>query len=141
MAQGGRSILATIFKNFVNSLKPRSIKGEVAGKDHLGNTYYYISGTTNQRKQRWFTPKTDFEQEIPAEWESWLRYRRREPPTEEEVLANDALAKIKKVNAAKLDSERKAHVIDNPPQQNVTPGNFPVYKEYESVPGDRNKID
>ena len=38
-----------------------------------------------------------FDAEIPSEWESWLRHRRDDPPTEKQVLQSYALADLKKV--------------------------------------------
>jgi NADH dehydrogenase [ubiquinone] 1 alpha subcomplex assembly factor 2 len=63
-----------------------------------------------KRARRWFThvsgghvdhrgtPDTaGFDNELPAEWESWLRHRRDDPPTESQVLQGYALADLKKV--------------------------------------------
>lgn len=76
-----RSILKMIFTNFINSFKPRQIKGTYIGEDYFGNKYYEIppNPSIGKRKaSRWFEPihKDDFDQELSAEWEAWLRGRR-----------------------------------------------------------------
>nr|CAI5820793.1 unnamed protein product [Callosobruchus analis]CAI5825632.1 unnamed protein product [Callosobruchus analis] len=75
-----RSIWMMIIKNFVNSLTPRQLKGTHMGTDYFGNKYYEIAANASlgRRRERWFDPpvKDDFMQELPAEWEAWLRGRR-----------------------------------------------------------------
>lgn len=51
------------------------------GKDYIGNTYYEIPANPREGKRkpsRWYDPPKgqDFQDPIPAEWESWLRMRR-----------------------------------------------------------------
>ncbi|KRT81201.1 hypothetical protein AMK59_5907, partial [Oryctes borbonicus] len=98
--QQSRSILAMIFRNFINSLKPRRITGDLKGIDYFGNKYFEIPANPSIGKRqasRWFVPpeKDNFQQELPAEWESWLRHRRKEPPAEKEVMRNYALMQMK----------------------------------------------
>lgn len=135
-----RDILKILFTNIINSLKPRQFRGNLIGSDYMGNKYYEIPKASGGgiRTQRWFEPKqgSDFEQELPAEWESWLRYRRRQPPTEEEVLTNYNLMMAKKEKAAELEAkysvEDKVPVLENPKKGIES---FPAYKEYEIKPG------
>lgn len=47
-----------------------------------------------------------FDAKMPSEWESWLRHRRDEPPTEDQIRRSLALSELKKMNAAKLEMER-----------------------------------
>lgn len=83
MAREGRPLFKIIFQNFINSFRPRQIKGDLIGEDYLGNKFYEIT-KTGQRKARWFVPpgKTDMNDpedhghELSSEWESWLRGRR-----------------------------------------------------------------
>lgn len=80
------------------------------GKDHFGN-YYYEADRPNapRRHQRYFERKelgdataiVDLSK-VPPAWDAWLRFRRRDPPTEEEILESEdyfvtqqAMAKIK----------------------------------------------
>uniref|UniRef100_A0A7R9H9I3 NADH dehydrogenase [ubiquinone] 1 alpha subcomplex assembly factor 2 n=1 Tax=Timema poppense TaxID=170557 RepID=A0A7R9H9I3_TIMPO len=143
MAQEGRSILAMIIRNFVNSLRPKQIKGDKIGKDYLGNNYFEIPPNPQigkRRAERWFTPKNpeNFEQEIPAEWEAWLRGRRNDPPLEEEVMRNFAISQLKKKNAAEIEAREKS---SNPKDFEVVEKeikgmeSFPKYDEYEVMPG------
>ncbi|XP_063235876.1 NADH dehydrogenase [ubiquinone] 1 alpha subcomplex assembly factor 2 [Bacillus rossius redtenbacheri] len=141
MAKEGRGIVATILKNLVNSLRPRQMFGNEMGKDHLGNTYFEIPADPRagkRRAERWFAPKEkeDFEQQVPAEWEAWLRGRRSEAPKEEEVLRNLALMQVKKENARKI-AEREAASRDSSSLGTEVKGkeSFPARKEYEIMPG------
>ncbi|XP_067015871.1 NADH dehydrogenase [ubiquinone] 1 alpha subcomplex assembly factor 2 isoform X1 [Anabrus simplex] len=141
MAQEGRSILAMIFRNFIQSLKPRQIIGTPVGKDYFGNKYFEIAADPRigkRKPSRWFEPteKDNFEQEIPAEWEAWLRGRREAPPTEEEVLRNLALMQQKKQNAAEIASKYSgAKNLGVLQQEKKGIESFPKYPEYEIMPG------
>lgn len=79
---GGRSVFQFIWKNFLNSIKPRQFRGNLIGEDYFGNKYYEIPADPRigkRRAERWFEPngdQEDFERELTAEWESWLRGRR-----------------------------------------------------------------
>ncbi|XP_056645559.1 NADH dehydrogenase [ubiquinone] 1 alpha subcomplex assembly factor 2 [Diorhabda carinulata] len=133
-----RSIWAMIIRNFINSIKPRQFRGTLVGTDYFGNKYYEIPADPSvgkRRDSRWFTPpkKDDFMQEMPAEWESWLRGRRKHPPTEEEVMKNVAIMEMKKQNAIEVDAKGGQMTP-------LTKGyeTFPKRHEYESVPGKRN---
>ncbi|XP_023019620.1 uncharacterized protein [Leptinotarsa decemlineata] len=134
----GRSILAMIIRNFLNSLKPRQFRGTLIGSDYFGNKYYEIPSNPSvgkRRANRWFDPpqKEDFMQEMPAEWEAWLRGRRKEPPTEEEVMKNLAIMQMKKKNAIEVDA--KAGKM-TPMTKGIE--TFPRRHDYETVPGKRN---
>ncbi|KAM4706468.1 NADH dehydrogenase [ubiquinone] 1 alpha subcomplex assembly factor 2 [Discoglossus pictus] len=69
------------------------------GTDQFGNKYYYIpeqktwTGQTIRRR-RTVEPvhKSEYEYEpghIPTEWEAWIRGKRKDPPTIEEILKNE----------------------------------------------------
>lgn len=78
MAQPTKSVWGTVIRNFINSFRPKKIWGNKKGHDYLGNTYYEIPADPSRGKRktsRWFDPPKggDFMQEMPAEWESWLR--------------------------------------------------------------------
>lgn len=58
------------------------------GSDHLGNKYYEHVRTTGklQRSVENNLPHEDYTSgQIPTEWDSWIRGRRDDPPTQEEV--------------------------------------------------------
>ncbi|KAM4808959.1 NADH dehydrogenase [ubiquinone] 1 alpha subcomplex assembly factor 2 [Rhinophrynus dorsalis] len=71
------------------------------GTDQFGNKYYYIPEQktwTGQavREKRIVEPvlKKEYEYElgnIPVEWEAWIRGKRKDPPTIEEILQNEKL--------------------------------------------------
>ncbi|XP_059473661.1 NADH dehydrogenase [ubiquinone] 1 alpha subcomplex assembly factor 2 isoform X2 [Neocloeon triangulifer] len=137
MAQ--RSILGSILKNFLNSFKiAAKPSGKLVASDFIGNKYYEVPADPQggkRRPTRWFDPATkdDFEQEIPAEWEAWLRNRRAEPPTEDEIKASYALMLLKKKNAAALELKNPTS-LPNQPIKGME--SFPQYgDEYELMAG------
>jgi len=143
-----RSILKMIWTNFVNSLRPRKISGNLMGKDNFGNKYFEIPADPSigkRKDSRWFEPPAKnhldkFDQDMPAEWEAWLRGRRKVPPTDNEVLQNQAIADMKKVNAAELEKEYNPQKLEAPPEPYTSKG-FPKYDEYETKPGDKQDKD
>lgn len=105
------------------------------GKDYFGNKYFEIPANPSigkRKASRWFDPpkKDDFMQEMPAEWEAWLRGRRKEPPSEEEVMKNLAIMQIKKKNAIAVEAKAGKVV---PMKKGIE--TFPRRDEYETVPG------
>lgn len=87
MAREGRPLIRIIFQNFINSFRPRQLKGNYMGEDYLGNKYYEIPADPSRGKRktsRYFEPPgerdrndpDDHGHELTAEWESWLRGRR-----------------------------------------------------------------
>lgn len=127
-----RGLIREIFKNFINSLKPRKIWGESRGKDYMGTEYFEIPRTPDntQRPARWFKPvkEGDLGHEIPPEWESWLRYKRRDPPTEEEIQINLMKMRQVKENAKKLEKNSRLPVDKI---KNIGKSSFPIYEDYK----------
>lgn len=129
-----RSVWAKVFRTLLTSLKPRQIRGNLMGGDHFGTKYYEIPADPQggkRKPERWFLPleKNKFDQEIPSEWEAWLRYRRNNAPTQNELLTNLAISDMKKTNSKKVALENpfvkeEADEILQAPQ-------FPVYSEYQ----------
>lgn len=83
MSKGRLGVLEMTWKYFVNSLRPRQRTGNFMGEDYFGNKYFEIPAEPNigkRRPQRWFVPSENkhdnFDKELTAEWESWLRHRR-----------------------------------------------------------------
>ncbi|KZC10508.1 hypothetical protein WN55_01945 [Dufourea novaeangliae] len=107
-----RGVMKLIWKHFVASLKPNFNRPKLIGTDYFD----------------------DHEQEIPAEWESWLRYRRTEPPTIEEIETNYQIAKLKKENAAKIAAKFANSKSETPQLLNAKKGqqSFPTYEEYKN---------
>lgn len=140
-----RGIFKMIWNNFISSLKPQFARRKLMGEDYYGTKYYEedIRNSRRSKAPRYFVPvnKDNFEQELPAEWESWLRYRRKDPPTPEEIEASYQLAMIKKENAAKLlegncskkEASKEALPAQTSASQAANSGNFPAYEEYEDL--------
>ncbi|XP_043468409.1 uncharacterized protein LOC122502428 [Leptopilina heterotoma] len=136
MARRERSVLGMILRDFISSITSKAGKPKLMGEDFYGTKYYETPPRTGSSRKaaRHFEPvnKDDGEQELPAEWEAWLRYRRREVPTKEEIEENYKIILMKRENAAKLAEKYGGTEIQKigPPE---TPGNFPVYEEYQST--------
>jgi len=135
-----RGIFKLIWKNFIASFIPRA-RRNLIGEDYYGTKYYEEQPRSSNpnRSLRYFEPinKENFEQELPAEWEAWLRHRRREPPTQEEIESNYKLAITKKQNAIKLLNEYSSKTNGDLPArftspQGTTPGNYPIYTDYKN---------
>ncbi|XP_059051204.1 NADH dehydrogenase [ubiquinone] 1 alpha subcomplex assembly factor 2 [Achroia grisella] len=132
-----RQLWKIVFRNFINSFKPRQITGNNMGKDYIGNIYYEIPADPSVGKRkpsRWYDPPKgqDFLDPIPAEWEAWLRMRRTDPPTQEEIANNLAIAKLKKENAAKIEAKRLAEGGSLPTTPIKGAESFPTYSEYHT---------
>lgn len=140
------NVFAMIWKNFVKSIRPRQQTGNFMGEDYFGNRYFEIpvqEHSLKRRPERWFVPPgnnadKNFDVELTAEWQSWLRHRRAQPPTDEELKQNLAVMQMKKINAAELDA-KYSEGKEPDPSLNVTTGlsDFPTYDEYETVVGKR----
>uniref|UniRef100_A0A336MET1 CSON000606 protein n=1 Tax=Culicoides sonorensis TaxID=179676 RepID=A0A336MET1_CULSO len=140
-----RNVWGNVFSNFLKSFRTRKPNVVFRGQDNFGNKYYEILADPDRnrsKKSRWFEPpdKENTGQEISGEWESWLRGRREEPPTEEELARNLAIAQLKKRNALLLEGkadEARGHKIVNVDEKGL--GSFPQYDEYEVMPGKSKK--
>lgn len=84
MSRRGRDVLTLVWENFIKSFRSRQRVGDFKGEDYFGNRYYEIPPQPQigkRRAERWFVPpgnnmNANFDQELTAEWESWLRHRR-----------------------------------------------------------------
>jgi len=99
-----RRLWKIVFDNFLKSLKPKA-KETPIGSDAQGNKYFEIPADPRGGRRlprRWFVPVNE-ETGVPSpEWSQWLRGRRAEPPTNEEIVYNEAIASMKKVNAENI---------------------------------------
>ncbi|KAI4899506.1 hypothetical protein NFI96_011514 [Prochilodus magdalenae] len=91
---------------------------EHVGTDHFGNKYYYIP------EQRTWTGRvvrakrlveasnpSEFEYlegNIPSEWDAWIRGRRKDPPTVEELLKNECYREQIKIKAQEAEEKDMA---------------------------------
>lgn len=92
---------------------------EHVGTDHLGNIYYNIpeqkSWTGRVIRPRRLVEAANpkefeyMEGSIPSEWDAWLRGRRKQPPTIEELLQNERYREQIKIRA--IEAEEKDKVL------------------------------
>lgn len=129
----------------MKSIRPREFTGSFMGTDLFGNKYYEKKADprVGRRKvSRYFEPpeKNAFDQEISPEWEAWLRGRRDDPPTAEELQYNKAFMEMKQQKAQAIEDG----IVRPPPQQTLEPKrgveSFPTYgDEYEISAGYKHK--
>ncbi|XP_077142023.1 NADH dehydrogenase [ubiquinone] 1 alpha subcomplex assembly factor 2 isoform X2 [Ranitomeya variabilis] len=116
------------------------------GTDLYGNKYYYVPEQrtwTGQaiRARRMVDPvqKKEYLFEtghIPTEWEAWIRGKRKDPPTNEEILKNEQLRKeisakgeqLLKIDDAMSHAEGK-HAVESVRTQIKGHASAPVYEK------------
>ena len=131
----GLGFLQKIFYNMGRG-RHNEKKQRIVGTDHLGNKYYEIPADPSRgirRPKRGFeNDKTDYSEsgtvEIPMEWQAWLRLRRDDPPTPEEVFRNMQIAEIRKQkgDAASRELSSQPDGSASDPKEK-----FPRYKDLE----------
>ncbi|XP_071339313.1 NADH dehydrogenase [ubiquinone] 1 alpha subcomplex assembly factor 2 [Trachinotus anak] len=85
------------------------------GTDHLGNKYYFIPEQKTWtgrlvRAKRMVVAANPTEYEyiegsIPIEWDAWIRGRRKEPPSIEELLKNETYREQIKLKAKEVEEK------------------------------------
>ncbi|XP_076587004.1 NADH dehydrogenase [ubiquinone] 1 alpha subcomplex assembly factor 2 [Chaetodon auriga] len=85
------------------------------GTDHLGNKYYLVPEQKTWtgrlvRAKRMVVAANPTEYEyvegsIPMEWDAWIRGKRKEPPTIEELLKNEAYREQIKLKAKEVEEK------------------------------------
>uniref|UniRef100_UPI001ED84E69 NADH dehydrogenase [ubiquinone] 1 alpha subcomplex assembly factor 2 isoform X2 n=1 Tax=Scatophagus argus TaxID=75038 RepID=UPI001ED84E69 len=88
---------------------------EHVGTDHLGNKYYLIPEQKTWtgrlvRARRMVEAANPREYEyiegsIPVEWDAWIRGRRKEPPSIEELLRNESYREQIKIKAEEVEGK------------------------------------
>lgn len=138
MSKNERGIFQQIFKHFIASLRINQHK--LIGEDYYGTKYYEIQKSSSSRNPRYFVPlnKDNYEQELPVEWEAWLRYRRKVPPSKEEIEKNYKLKMIKKQNSAQIEAKFSNNKSQESTLCNKEYTSFPVYNEYKNHGQDYN---
>jgi len=127
--------LKYLFTSFYNSITKKRIKGDFKGDDYFGNKYYELPADPSRGKripQRWYVAVSEqhFDQsDMPAEWDAWLRLRRDNPPTPEELNQNLAVAKVKKEKGDVIEAKNFGKVHSDM-------SSYPLYEEYELTPGE-----
>lgn len=147
-SERGLGFLKRIFVNVRSRINYETGNKVTVGQDHLGHTYYEIPADPSRGIRK---PRRSFEgldhagpsdeswsDPIPAEWQAWLRYRRDQPPTPEEVFTNMQLAEQRK----RLGEEASKKLsTKEPPQSNSLSEKFPKYTEYQEHPdGDLQRL-
>ncbi|MBN3300506.1 NADH dehydrogenase [ubiquinone] 1 alpha subcomplex assembly factor 2 [Amia ocellicauda] len=107
------------------------------GTDHFGNKYYFIpqqktwTGQTIRARKivEARNPEEYAYQEgsIPSEWDAWIRGRRKDPPTIEELLKNERYRQNIKFLAKEVEEremvlqaqEYKEGLVAQPPQTQI----------------------
>nr|XP_020449551.1 mimitin, mitochondrial [Monopterus albus] len=94
------------------------IAREHVGTDILGNKYYFIPEQKTWTGRRVHAKRiveaanpTEYEYiegNIPIEWDAWIRGRRKEPPSIEELLQNDTYRELMKLKAKEVEKKDQA---------------------------------
>ncbi|XP_064606706.1 NADH dehydrogenase [ubiquinone] 1 alpha subcomplex assembly factor 2-like [Liolophura sinensis] len=146
------SVLGQVLKNLRNSFSAPKQTVTLVGEDHLGNRYFLKEADPkrNLRGGRWVEPVNNDQfkpPEVPVEWEAWLRGRRDDPPTQQELDKNHALMLRTLRRAQELEDKSKQAEEpllgegDSKPWDGVTSdadmrgSKFPVYDGMETTPG------
>ncbi|XP_077982062.1 NADH dehydrogenase [ubiquinone] 1 alpha subcomplex assembly factor 2-like [Glandiceps talaboti] len=134
-----------------NLFRPFRSAKKLVGTDHLGNKYYEVEKRTTKfggerRKRRFVESGISYHEYepglIPIEWESWIRWKRGDPPTMEEVLRREKMTMVVKERAKELerkDKERQESEYEEglvaKPTQTVPKGHAsaPVYERTDGT--------
>ena len=137
MSQPGRRVYWNIFQNILKTFKIRKVyaRGNYVGCDQYGNKFYENpaeDGMRSKLPRRSFEPAEEMKFDVDnmsAEWDSWLRHKRHDPPTIEELKYNMHIAEQKKENAGKAESSKDER------HASIPKATFPEIKGYERKPG------
>ncbi|XP_028929200.1 NADH dehydrogenase [ubiquinone] 1 alpha subcomplex assembly factor 2 [Ornithorhynchus anatinus] len=87
------------------------------GTDPLGNNYYFVPRHKNWRgqiiREKRFVEAAGKKEEdyevgdIPTEWEAWIRKKRKEPPTIEEIMKNEKYREDIKIKSREFSEKEK----------------------------------
>ncbi|KAM8961265.1 NADH dehydrogenase [ubiquinone] 1 alpha subcomplex assembly factor 2 [Pelodytes ibericus] len=85
------------------------------GTDQFGNKYFYTPEQKNFAGQRTRARRTvecinkkDYESgDIPTEWEAWIRGKRSDPPTTEEIIKNEKFREEIKMKGSEIEEKDK----------------------------------
>ncbi|XP_076973360.1 NADH dehydrogenase [ubiquinone] 1 alpha subcomplex assembly factor 2 [Tamandua tetradactyla] len=104
----------TLFRGLWRALS-KEVKQHV-GTDQFGNKYYYIPEHKNWRgqiiREKRFIEAANIEeidcevQNIPTEWQAWIRRTRKTPPTMEEILKNEKYREEIKIKSKDFYEEK-----------------------------------
>lgn len=103
--------------NFLRQTKTPKDVIKFIGEDHLGNRYYEAERANNPKKiQRYYERKVKPENitdavdltHVPPAWHAWLRFTRKEPPSQVEIQEGEEYYNYQQALAtAKKDTARE----------------------------------
>lgn len=135
-----RRLWKIVLERFMKSLMPRPIEKPV-GSDAQGNKYFEVPADPQGGRRlprRWFVP-VDEETGVPTpEWSQWLRGRREEPPSNDEITYNEAISNMKKINAQNIAEKFRLLSSNNKEIEGPKPNakGFPdMSDKFERQPG------
>lgn len=144
--------LSRIFTNLKNSFFIAKQSNDYVGSDQFGNEYYekIADPERNVRGQRYIKERGGASPQdipdVPVEWDAWLRGRRKNPPTEEEIKQNYVKMMQKKMRAQRIESKFSDTKADEEPKpdaitETIVSNNpktpFPKYEDFEDTPGQK----
>ncbi|UXI20355.1 rab-like protein 3 [Sarcoptes scabiei] len=130
MSDRGMNPFIKAFRNFLNSFKLRGAQTKpvmIVGTDLHGNKYFESKDSNQAKPKRFYLPSHPdlWDKPIPAEWNAWLRFQRKDPPTKAESQQNQMkIENLKEQYSKKIEMEGQK---------------FPVYEEYEQTVGSKYK--
>lgn len=103
-------------QKFWQNLKNKVSGRNVVGQDKFGNVYYYmIDESRTKQKERRFIDYADKShpdaRAIPLEWNNWLTFIVRDPPTEEtSAIIDQKLAERQQINQQRQEEEERMNI-------------------------------
>ncbi|KAL5962736.1 NADH dehydrogenase ubiquinone 1 alpha subcomplex assembly factor 2 [Taenia solium] len=99
------------------------VEGRLVGTDAMGNRYFEVEPDRNSEtphrasrpkrffllpgqrsvEDSWMHLNTELPR-LPSEWDAWLRHRRADPPTEEEIEENTKAAQMRAIKGRESEA-------------------------------------
>eukprot|EP01098_Paradermamoeba_levis_P005889 TRINITY_DN244_c0_g1_i1.p1 TRINITY_DN244_c0_g1~~TRINITY_DN244_c0_g1_i1.p1 ORF type:complete len:129 (-),score=35.50 TRINITY_DN244_c0_g1_i1:178-564(-) len=86
-----------------NALVPGRLFPKQVGSDLSGNSYFIKIESKSTRRFVKINNETGGNNPIPVEWQSWLAWRREEPPTLDELTKSQVRLKNLKIKVKELE--------------------------------------
>lgn len=106
--------------------KPENEKSvTLIGQDNRGNQYFEADAPNHYRKTQRFYKTIHLDKSthvvdvarVPPAWDAWLRFKRKDPPSEEELRESDEYFEMQQALAAKKASEEETKRQKDKPAQ------------------------
>lgn len=113
------------------------------GQDHLGNIYFESDRPNHSKQVKRFFQNAKVESfsdivkaaHVPPAWDAWLRFRRKEPPSDKEVREGEeyfamqqALAAQKKssdeIGSSRQDANKSPSNVGDKQAKEIPPGSY-----------------